>query len=73
MLVTMRDSRVSSRCPAIAVHLPCQRRDSPLNAQLDEAARRTRAEYGMLAYITDPAIRAALGELLATWLDAQGG
>ena len=68
----MRDSRVSRRCPAIIAQLPRQRHDSPLNAQLDEIGRRTRAEHGLPAYITDPAVRSSLMEILDSWLDAQG-
>jgi hypothetical protein len=68
----MRDSRVSGRCPAIIAQLPRQRHDSPLNAQLDEIGRRTRAEHGLPAYITDPAVRGRLTEILNSWLDAQG-
>lgn len=67
----MRDSRVSGRCPAIIAHHPCQRHDSPLNARLDEMADRTRTEHGLPAYISDPAVRSRLREMLTSWLDGQ--
>jgi hypothetical protein len=67
----MRDSRVYGRCAAIIAHPPCQRHDSPLNAQLDEMGRRTRAEHGLPAYINDPAVRSRLRELLSSWLDRE--
>jgi hypothetical protein len=68
----MRDSRVSGRCLAIIAQPPRQRHDSPLNAQLDEIGRRTRAELGLHVYITDPAVRGRLTEMFNSWLDARG-
>jgi hypothetical protein len=53
-------------------HSARQRHDSPLNAQLDEIGRRTRAEHGLPAYISDPAIRSRLTDILGSWLAAQG-
>ncbi len=67
----MRDSRVSSYSPAIIAHPTRQRHDSSLNAQLDEIGRRTRVKHGLPAYITDPAVRGRLTEMLNSWLDAQ--
>ncbi len=67
----MRDSRVYCYCPAIIAHPPPERHDSPLNAELDERGRRTRAENALPAY-SDPAMRGRLTEILSSWLDGQG-